>query len=90
MCCVFVFVDYYVQLTSITKVKFLGNSGETMIYSENEKSFCQFILQGLNVTITNKHEWWNTIGRDEVKHEMNDLRSNKQQAIHKANFGKFV
>ena len=81
---------YYVQLTSITKVTFLGNSGETMIYSKNQKSFCQFILQGLNIIIPNQHEWWNTIGHNEVKCKMNDLRSNKQQSIQNTNFGKFV
>ena len=38
--------------------------------------------------LDNPRDWWNSIGSDAVKRELNDLRSNKQQAIRKAHFGK--
>jgi len=76
---------------TIVKVKFIGNSSEILNYSSHEKSICQFILRGCNIgNLDDPREWWNTIRIDVVKRELTELRSNKQQGIFNAQFGKFV
>ena len=70
-------------------MKFAGTD-EQMAYSEDPKSICNYVLDGCNLAyIDNRKAWWETVAKHEIKRELAELRSNKQQQIRKAIASKY-
>jgi hypothetical protein len=73
-------------------VKFITMMDQLAFYlpGTNPESYCAVITRGCNLPQgTNLAQWWETVARRVVKRKINQLRSDKINALKKTYFGKW-